>query len=165
MSSRIVRTLGVAMMTCALTRSAEGAANTPSLSRYRLHIDPVISPPGIVVATVDQALLEERCKDNDGCELILSGSASPTIPMVVLHGRFVTGPIGWSIDGASYIDGDGIVSVGLSVTVGNPDSPLGFCSFSDADSAGGLDATQAFSVKSNSVTANYVVYCTLTVID
>jgi hypothetical protein len=165
MSSRIVRTLGVAMMTCALARSAEGAADKPSLSRYSLHIDPFISPPGVVVVTVNQTLLEDRCKDNDGCEIILSGSASPIVPMVVLHGRFATGQFGWSVDGASYINADGTVSDALSVTVGSLDNPIGACSFSDADGSGGTDTTQAFSVKSDSVTANYVIYCTLTVID
>jgi hypothetical protein len=165
MRSRIMRTLGVAMMTCILAQPATGDSNTPSLSRYVVHVVPVLVPPGVAVTTVDQAPLEERCKDNDGCEIVLTGSIDPTNPMAVAAKRFVTFIQVWSVDGSTFLNADGNPDLALFVDVFDTSTSFGTCSFSDVDGSEGTDWTLAFSVKSDSTGNDFIIYCTLTVID
>ena len=138
-----------------------GAQEAVSASRYRQ----TVSVPTVfttVRVALDGAVVEDLCRDLDGCQVILlNQSSSPFGPIVVEQTRLVLSTIAstWTTTanpGAYSLNGNNVENI---VVMNSFD---GTCRFSDAD-ADGSDTTAEFSVAA--VTTSFPVICTVTLID
>jgi len=129
---------------------AAGAASAEEVTHSKYKATAVTVPEGaIVVQAVDQAALEARCRDEDGCLITLE--LAGTTLFGARDARFFISPVlhdGWTIqDATPRIDGSLATAV-LSMTTGNGD-----CAFTDAESAGGsADNAIGFAVVASSFT-------------
>lgn len=132
--------------------SAQEAVST---SRYRMTLG--LPEPGTVWLPLDQTPFEDRCSDEDGCEITLvMDGASPG----AVHGRmFLLAHDLWvTLGGVIQESSDGNVDTAAAVS-----GTFAACELLDADSDAGLDSTPAFSLKV--VVSSFLATCVLTVID
>jgi hypothetical protein len=150
----------VAVMIVALLAPVPAPAQEPvALSRYRLKL--TAGALTTQVEAVDLPQFEERCMDEDGCEITLSGGASPTTFARGAHVRlFLTSPA-WNVDGGSpHQDGNSTPETALTVNVDG-----GLCTLTDADDIAANDTALSFTLRAVAPGPGSPVYCALTVID
>ena len=137
------------------------AQEAVTVSRYRLTL--AVGPGGSDAVAVDLAKFEERCRDDDGCEITLAGGVLPGTIEGAKNARLFVSPLDhlWFTNDESGTNGNKFPDRVLGVF-----GVSGECHLSDIDDFEGNDDTDAFALQTVAIAIDSPPYhCTLTVID
>jgi len=137
------------------------AQEAVTVSRYRLTL--TVGPGGSDAVAVDLAKFEERCRDDDGCELTLAGGELPGTIEGAKNARLFVSQLDhlWFTNDSSGTNANKFPDRVFAVF-----GDSGECHLMDVDDFEGNDNTDAFALQTVATALDSPPFhCTLTVID